>query len=230
MYASKYYDYTGRIASLRKGKKVAVITLTGGITPGKSNQKFFENNAPSIGSETVCLTLRSLIKKTEYSAVLIRIDSGGGSYTGSEHIFKAILDLRKSGKKVICSMSNLAASGGYFIAMACDWIVTAPLCLTGSIGVVFGKFNFSGLINKLGVTMGEVKTSEQATFFSNLHNFSGEQPKMLNKILDFIYEDFTGKVASSRKLDIEKVELAAQGRGINFFYFFYNFSLAWRKS
>ena len=213
LYAELFVDRNGPSKFLSSGPKVAVLTLKGSIHSGHSSMNWRTREFSSIGSDTALILLRQLSRDQSFKAVILRIDSGGGSYIASDHIFRAILDLKESKKKVICVMENYAASGGYFLAMAADYIVCNPLTLTGSIGVVAGKMNFRPFLeSKLGITYDQVTTSDRATLFSSLYSYNEDQLAFLDKTLDYIYDDFTGKVAKSRHLSREKVEELAQGR------------------
>lgn len=217
LYLNTFSKRVGMPASLRANplwhKSVAVISCEGTIHRGFSQRDQWTGTAQSIGSETIVRALRAATKDTRIAAIILRINSGGGSYTASDCIARAIKVAREAGKKVIVSMSSVCASGGYFMSFNADHVVCDSLTLTGSIGVFAGKMNFRGLLaNKLGVTFDHFATSENATWNSSLFDYSKEGRDHLDHVLDFIYDDFTAKVALGRKLSREQVETAAKGR------------------
>jgi protease-4 len=145
------------------------------------------------------------------AAVVLRIDSPGGSATASDLIYRAIVRLRER-KPVVASLGNLAASGGYYVAMGADWIVAEPTSLTGSIGVYAGKLELSGLYEKLGISHEELLRGENAGAWSELHPFTEAQRADLSRRLAAFYERFVRKVALERELDFPAAEAVARGR------------------
>lgn len=166
----------------------------------------------TMGSETVAAALRKASKDKSVEAILFRIDSPGGSYVASDTIWREISRARKAGKPVIVSMGDVAASGGYFVAMEADRIVAQPATITGSIGVYGGKLVTAGGWEKVGLTFDQVEAGTNANFFSASKPYSATEWGRLNAGLDRIYEDFTSKVAAGRKLPKEKVLEIARGR------------------
>jgi protease-4 len=152
------------------------------------------------------------VEDKDVKAILFRIDSPGGSYVASDTIWREIIKAKKAGKPVIASMGGRAASGGYFIAMAADKVVAQPGTITGSIGVFGGKMITTGFWNKLGVTWDEVHTSKNADAWTQTKDFSPAQKARFTQWLDRVYDDFTAKVATARKLSREEVEKIAKGR------------------
>jgi len=127
-------------------------------------------------------------------------------------IWRETVRAQKAGKPVIVTMGAVAGSGGYFVAMNAEKIIANPSTITGSIGVVSGKFVTEGLYNKLGVTTSHVSTSPNATIWSPTSKFTEDQWKYIEQSLDTVYHDFVSKVASGRKLPLEKVQEIAKGR------------------
>jgi protease-4 len=193
------------------GSSIALIYGVGGIKRGKSggNPMF---QSPSMGSDTVTAAFRAAIEAEDIKAILFRVDSPGGSYVASDAIWRETVRARQAGKPVIVSMGSTAASGGYFIAMAADKIVAQPATLTGSIGVLSGKMLTPDFWNKVGVTWDYVHTSANATFWSNLHDYTPQQWEQFQDWLDRIYDDFTEKVAEGRGLPKARVLEIAGGR------------------
>ena len=143
---------------------------------------------------------------------MFRINSPGGSYIASDTIWREVCIARDAGKPVVVSMGDLAGSGGYFIAVAADVIVAQPATLTGSIGVVGGKFRSSGLFERLGVSAESLAFGRHARMFSSLTGFSDEEWAKLDEWLDLIYDDFTDKVARGRAMTRTAVDEVARGR------------------
>jgi protease IV len=165
-----------------------------------------------MGSDTVTEAFRDAADADRVRAILFRIDSPGGSYVASDTIWREVSRARDAGKPVIVSMGNVAASGGYFVAIPADRIVAQPGTITGSIGVFAGKMLTSGFWQKLGVTFDAVQVGESATMWSGLHDYTPAERTRFEAALDRIYEDFTSKVAAGRKLPKERVLEIAKGR------------------
>jgi protease-4 len=193
------------------GDTVALIHGVGVITSGKSGVDPMSGDV-GMGSETVGAAFRSAVEADRVRAILFRIDSPGGSYVASDTIWREVTRARESGKPVIVSMSDVAASGGYFVAMPADRIVAQPGTITGSIGVFSGKMLTGGLWDKLGVTWDEVHIGTNATMWTGLADYTPSQRANLDGTLDRIYQDFTSKVAAARKLPKERVGEIARGR------------------
>jgi len=193
------------------GDTVALIHGVGVVTSGKSGVDPMSGDV-GMGSETLGEAFRSAVEADRVRAILFRIDSPGGSYVASDSIWREVTRARESGKPVIVSMSDVAASGGYFVAMPADRIVAQPGTITGSIGVFSGKMLTGGLWDKLGVTWDEVHIGTNATMWTGLSDYTPSQRANLDGTLDRIYQDFTSKVAVARKLPKERVEEIARGR------------------
>jgi protease-4 len=209
LWLSKYLDRAGR--PNQSGPAVALIFGLGGVQRGRSEYDPFSDSA-SMGSDTVTAAFRQAIKDDKVKAILFRVDSPGGSYVASDAIWRETLLAKKAGKPLIVSMSSVAGSGGYFVAMAADKIVAQPGTITGSIGVLGGKFLLSGLFDKVGVSFDEVHAGRNARMMSTVHDFSPEEWQRFQFWLDRVYTDFTGKVAEGRRLPKEKVLQIAKGR------------------
>jgi protease-4 len=194
-----------RALSSRSAKKVAVIVASGDIVPGEE--------APGmIGSDTLASELRDAAKDDAVKAVVLRIDSPGGSVFASEVIRREVAALRKAGKPVVASMSSLAASGGYYIAMDADKIVASPATLTGSIGIFFMMPTFQRSLERVGVHTDGVGTTALAGEFRLDRPLGDISKDILQQTIDRGYQDFIGHVATSRKMSVEAVDAVAQGR------------------
>lgn len=205
----KYLDRAGRPHS--RGETVALVFGVGGVQRGKSGyDPVFGDTA--MGSDTVAGAFRRAIEDDDVKAILFRVDSPGGSYVASDAIWRETVRAKEAGKPVIVSMSDVAGSGGYFVAMAADKIVAQPGTITGSIGVLGGKMLTAGLWEKLGVSWDEVHTSARSRMWTGTHDYSPEEWARFQSWLDRVYDDFTSKVAEGRKLPRDKVAQIAKGR------------------
>jgi protease IV len=206
-YARPRPSVAGRLGA---ADTVALVHVTGPIHLGPSGRHRLP--MPSSGSDTVVAALRSATKAAEVKAVVLRVASPGGSYVASDAIWHQVAATREAGKPVIVSMGDVAASGGYFVAMGADAIVAEPGTLTGSIGVVAGKQVVEGLAARLGIGHDSVRAGRHASMFSPFETFSDEGWERLNAWLDRVYADFCAKVAAGRRLPVEHVDEIARGR------------------
>jgi protease-4 len=165
-----------------------------------------------MGSDTVAAALRAAGTDRRARAIVLRVNSPGGSYVASDTIWREVVRARQGGTPVVVSMGDVAASGGYFIAMAADAIVAQPGTVTGSIGVLAGKPVTTALLERAGITTDSVTEGAHADMFTTTRPFSKEEWLKINSWLDRIYADFTGKVASGRKMTPEQVHDVARGR------------------
>ncbi len=193
--------------SVGKGQQIAIVHVVGEIREGKSTDDLFMGGA--VGSETICKAVREAATDDKVAAIVLRIDSPGGSALASDLMWR---EIERTKKPVVASLSDIAASGGYYIAVAADRIVAAPGTLTGSIGVVGGKVAIGGALEKLGVHTDVVSKGKNAGWLSMTEKFTdGERAAFLGTMKD-VYRLFTSKVAAGRKLDQAKVEALAAGR------------------
>ena len=203
-------DMEGVKGSKEKGEKIAVYYAFGEIIDSETGEIFSEEH--NIVANTMCKDLEKLTNDDEVKAVVLRVNSPGGSAYASEQIWNAVSKL-KAKKPVVVSMGGYAASGGYYISCAANYIYAEPTTITGSIGI-FGMFpDFSGLLtDKLGVKFDEVKTNKFANFGTVARPFNAEELALLDKYIGRGYELFRKRVADGRRLPVEKVEEIAQGR------------------
>jgi len=200
----KYASVRPERLGLNLGKKVALIFAGGTILSGSAEQVV-------LGSETFSRWLRAAVKDKSIEAIIVRVDSPGGSAVGSDIIWHELVKARAE-KPVIISMSGLAGSGGYWLSLGGHRIIAQPQTLTGSIGVIAGKFSFAGLMEKLGLTADRLVIGKNADAFSPYRSFTPEERKILREEIGYIYEQFLERVATARNLPLEEVERLGRGR------------------
>jgi protease-4 len=205
---------TGEMKSVKGAKKegdqVAVYYAYGEIVDSKTESVMEDEH--NIVAQTVCKDLEKLMNDDDVKAVVLRVNSPGGSAYASEQIWRSVTNL-KAKKPVVVSMGGYAASGGYYISCNANYIITEPTTLTGSIGI-FGMFpDVSQLLTqKLGVKFSEVKTNKHSAFGAVSRPLNAEETAMLEKYIDRGYNLFRKRVADGRKLSVDQVEQIAQGR------------------
>jgi protease-4 len=190
---------------------VAVIRISGGIMVGR-NSGGGPLGGPRSGSDTIGAALRAVADDEKVKAVVLRVDSPGGSYVASDAIRHEVLRLRASGRPVIASMGSVAASGGYFVAMPADVVVAQPGTITGSIGVLSGKPVVRDALGRIGISQQAVSQGQNARMYSAQEEFSPEQWARLEETLDRIYADFVAKAAQDRGMPEAELERLARGR------------------
>jgi protease-4 len=203
--------YAARLDAEPNAVKVALIYGVGTVQRGDSEDgSLTDENVMS--SARITKAFRDAVKDPEIKAILFRIDSPGGSYSASDSIWREVGNARAAGKPVIVSMGNVAASGGYFAAMAADRIIAEPGTITGSIGVFMGKMVLADFWKKIGVSWDEIHNGQNAAIWSTNNEFTPGGWERANAILDQIYGDFTLKAQQGRKLKAEDMDKIARGR------------------
>ncbi|WNG88711.1 signal peptide peptidase SppA [Mycobacterium sp. ITM-2016-00317] len=200
------------VPGLKSHPKVAVVTVAGPIVSGRGGRQMSPMGSSSSGGDTIAAALRQAAADDDVAAIVLRVDSPGGSVTGSETIWREVVRTRERGKPVVASMGAVAASGGYYVSMAADAIVANPGTITGSIGVVTGKFVARELKDRLGVGSDTVRTNANADAWSINAPFTDEQQAHVEAEADLFYTDFVRRVADGRSMSIEDVESVARGR------------------
>ncbi len=203
-------DYRRRARSDQRGARIAVVYATGEIRPGRSDDGPGRGGR-AVGSQTLAESLREVREDKGVRAVILRVDSPGGSSSASDAIWREV-SLTRERKPVVVSMSDLAASGGYWISTPASRVVASPLTLTGSIGVWAGKFNLQGLFGWAGVRREITQRGANADLFSDYRAFSPAQRALLQRELEGIYREFVDRVAAGRGLEPAAVDSVAQGR------------------
>jgi len=204
-------DYSNRLTPEANAVKVALIYGVGTVQRGDGDKNPLSDDV-AFSSERIGKAFRAAVKDPDVRAILFRIDSPGGSYTAADAVWREVVNARASGKPVIVSMGDVAASGGYFAAMPADRIIAQPGTITGSIGVFSGKFVMTELWKKLGVNWDEVHSGQNAGMWSANQPFSPAAWDRLNFMLDRIYADFTGKAGKARNITPEQMDKLARGR------------------
>jgi protease-4 len=190
-----------------KKPKIAVVYAVGPIMEGKNSNDMFGGS--SVGSTTIVAALRKAADDPKVAAVVLRIDSPGGSATASDLIWRETVRMKKP---FIASMSDVAGSGGYYIAMGAKKIIAAPGTITGSIGVIGGKLVTKGLFDKLGVNVEVISRGVNSGSLTSTQPFTPDERKAWTDLLESTYHQFVGKAAEGRKMPYEKLEELAQGR------------------
>ena len=191
---------------------LAVVTVAGPIVSGRGGPGLSPSGRGSAGGDTIAAALREAGADDDVKAVVLRVDSPGGSVNASETIWREVGRIRAAGKPVVASMGAVAASGGYYIAMAADVIIANPSTITGSIGVLTGKLVARELKHRLGVGSGVVRTNTNADAWSVNVPFTEAQHELVKVETDLFYDDFVSRVAQARGMSVEAVDAVARGR------------------
>ncbi len=207
--ASAYARIPASSLHIRNKSRIAVIYVNGTIAGGEDSDDPLLGRIT--GQNTVVKSLRKAASSTSVKAIVLRIDSPGGSAIASDVIWHAIKKAAAK-KPLIASISDMGASGGYFIAAGADTILTDSLSLIGSIGVFAGKFSLQGLHDKLGINVQQIKRGTNAGLFSTNTQWSASERNVIARLIKDFYHDFVNKVSLGRKMPYEKVDHIAQGR------------------
>jgi protease IV len=216
LYVERYGRGRERRAALtnavtrRRRPVVALVRASGPIHLGRAGG--FRPSGPTVGSDTLGATLRAAGRDSSVEAVVLRVDSPGGSYVASDAIRREVIALRGSGRPVVASLGTVAASGGYYVAMPCDALVASPGTITGSIGVLGGKQVVREALGRAGIRIESESVGAHAEMFSAQRPFTDEEWQRLEAWLDRVYEDFTEKAAADRGMDVEALRAVARGR------------------
>ena len=207
-----YQRVTARSLGIRPSSKIAVLYASGVIASGRSG--YDPGNGAVVGSDTFVEQVRRLREDDSIKAIVLRVDSPGGSSVASDVMWRELVITRdqKPSRPLITSMSDLAASGGYYISVPGQAIVAQPGTLTGSIGIFAGKIVIEGTLDKVGVTTETVKSGKNSDIYSPFARFSPEQRVKVGQYMDGFYKNFVTKVAQGRHMTPEGVNAIAQGR------------------
>jgi len=190
---------------------IALVHAAGEIVEGGDDDPLSQSS-DSIAGDVFARAIRAAGNDATVKAILLRVDSPGGSAIASDQILAAVKKAQSAGKPVVVSMGSVAASGGYYIAASADRIIAEPGTITGSIGVLWGKVAVGKTAEKVGVEARELGIGRNALFLSGITPWDEAQLAKVNEQADAVYADFTGKVAEGRKLPLERVQEIARGR------------------
>jgi len=207
----KFADYVKNTADHIGSPNIAIVEAAGEIRDGTAKNSVL-NTASGIASDDMSAAIDQAARDKNIKAIVLRVDSPGGSVTASDQILHAVKAAQAKGKPVVVSMGSVAASGGYYISLSANRIVAEPGTITGSIGVLTGKVSFGKSLGLVGANAEMVAVGKNTLMDSPLQPFTPEQWANLNHQADVIYDDFTQKVAAGRKLPLDKVRDVARGR------------------
>ncbi len=190
--------------------KIAIIRAEGMMMTGESFTDPLTGTR-TIGSATITRALRDVRKDSSVKAVVLRVDSGGGLVVAADTIWRELIRLKKI-KPLIVSMGDVAGSGGYYIAAPADVIVAEPGTITGSIGVIAGKYSLKGLYDKLGLHKEIIKRGKYADFYTDYGDYPEEEREIIHAQIQEIYQDFISKVAEGRGMEKDAVDQIGRGR------------------
>jgi protease-4 len=201
----------GRNAGPAGAPTIALVHAAGDIVEGGDDSPLSAATT-QVAGDTFSQAIREAAQDRNIKAILLRVDSPGGSAIASDQILQALKKARAAGKPIVVSMGSVAASGGYYIAVAGDRIVAEPGTLTGSIGVLWGKVAVGKSLELVGVEAKELGVGKNALFLSGMTPWDPAQLAAVNAQADLVYGDFTQKVAAGRKLPLDRVQQVARGR------------------
>jgi protease-4 len=207
---TKFTDYVKDVTHIGT-PNIAVVEAAGEIRDGTAKNSLL-NTSAGIASDDLSAAIAQAARDKNIKAIVLRVDSPGGSVTASDQILHAVRVAQKAGKPVVVSMGSVAASGGYYISLSANRIVAEPGTITGSIGVLTGKVSFGKTLGLVGAHADDVSVGKNTLMDSPIEPFTDEQWANLNHQADVIYDDFTAKVAAGRKLPLDKVRDVARGR------------------
>ncbi|MCB1529936.1 MAG: signal peptide peptidase SppA [Alphaproteobacteria bacterium] len=200
-----HYHASKQAKILARGEEeIAIVYAVGAIVP--------EAHEGTAGADEISAAIKEAAKDKKIKTIVLRINSPGGSPTASETIRREIVRAKEKGKKVIVSMGPVAASGGYWIAADADRIFALPATLTGSIGVVMGKFSLQGVWDKVGVHWDDISWGKNAGMWSFNRNFSDSEGTRMNALIESVYQAFLTRVSEGRKMPKAEVRKIAKGR------------------
>jgi protease-4 len=188
-----------------------VVEATGEIKDGTAGDSLLGGTG-GIASDDLSAAIAAAAKDKAVKAIVLRVDSPGGSVSASDQILHAVKKVQAAGKPVVVSMGGVAASGGYYISASANKIVAEPATLTGSIGVLTGKVSVAKSLGLIGVSATQISAGNNTLMDSPLAPYTDQQWAALNHEADVIYDDFTRKVAAGRKLPLGQVQASAKGR------------------
>ena len=208
---NKGYRLDDEVSGWPAAREIAILYVDGVITSGDSSAGGLFSGQ-STGSDTLVRQLNQARRDDAVQAVVLRVDSPGGSAFASDEIWRATQRLRDAGKPLIVSMGGVAASGGYYVSAGADAIYAEPGTITGSIGVYSGHFSLEGLYDKVGITTETLARGRNAAMYSNSHPLDDEELATTDRLVGATYDQFKQRVADGRHLSMDQVEQLARGR------------------
>ena len=207
-----YAAVTWESLGVSRPSKIALLNVAGAITLGRSG--YDPVNGPVVGSDSIVEYIRDIRGDSSVKAIVVRIDSPGGASTASDVIWRELMITKQDPRKrpIVVSMSDLAASGGYYVAMAGDVLVAQPGTLTGSIGIYTGKFVTGGTLDKVGANVEATSEGKHAQIYSPDRRFTPEERTKVMESMQAFYDQFVEKAAEARHTSPEKIDQIAQGR------------------
>ncbi len=191
------------------GDKIAIINIEGAIVGGRSGFGMF---GLASGADDIARQIRRAGEDSSVKAIILRINSPGGSAAASQELHAEVCKAREKGKIVVASMSDVATSGGYYVACGADKIVANPGTITGSIGVIFSQLQYSELLERYGIRANVIKSGKYKDIGSPLRNMTAEERQILQDMIDDIYIQFVHAVAEGRHMNESEVLELADGR------------------
>jgi len=208
---SEYVKVAKEGSGFSVGPRIALIQASGEIQDGSAGGGLFGGN-DVIAGDDLSKAIRAAAGDKDVRAIVLRVDSPGGSVSASDQILDAVKKAQAAGKPVVVSMGGVAASGGYYISLSANRIVAEPGTITGSIGVLTGKVSIDRSLALAGIGSASVGVGRNALYDSEFQPYTPDQLAALNREVDAIYADFTAKVAKGRKLPLAQVQDIAKGR------------------
>jgi protease IV len=191
------------------GDRIGLIYISGVIHAGRSTGSFLSEDTS--GSDSLVRILDRVSRDDGVKAIVIRVNSPGGSAAASQEIYKAVKEAKKHGKLIVVSMGDVAASGGYYVSAPADVIFADPATLTGSIGVIASFLNYQGLFEKLGLSETTIKSVEHKDIGSPYREMTQAEKEILQKAIDGVHEQFIRDVAEGRGIKLKDVVKIADG-------------------
>ncbi len=198
-----------RLSSPVIGDGIGVVRINGPITMTGTADGFMTLGA---SAETILRRLDELSKDSRIKAVIVRINSPGGTVAATQEIFQKLMAMRRKNIKIIASLGDIAASGGYYIAAACEYIIANPGTVTGSIGVIAVSPNLQGLFEKLGIKMNVIKSGAYKDILASYRNLTEEERALIQAMIDSSYNQFLRDVSLGRNIPIDEIRPLADGR------------------
>lgn len=191
--------------------KVAVVYAVGPIVDGRNDDSPF-NSTVQIASEDFIDLLDEVTAEQNLKALVLRVDSPGGSAIASDRIWTRLEEIKAAGTPIVVSMGDVAGSGGYYISMGADHIIADPTTITGSIGVIYGRITLGGTMEKLGVTKDGIQIGKHAGLYDETRLWTASERKLLNEFVEDVYDTFTSKAAEGRGLTQKRIKELGGGR------------------